>query len=125
MDFTELNRSRFVSLSTFRKTGVAVPTPVWVAKQGDDLLVTTPSGSGKLKRLRNNPAIEARSCSRMGKVVDNAPIVSGVATIEPETPEIIALFKKKYGFEYPFVLRMERLFGKGPHDRLIIRITPA
>jgi PPOX class probable F420-dependent enzyme len=125
MDFPTLNRSRFVSLSTFRKTGVAVSTPVWIAADGDDLLVTTPSGSGKLKRLRNNPRVEMQPCSRMGKLADGAPVVVGEATIEPETAALEAIFKKKYGAEYWLFLKIEKLFSKGNQEREIIRIRRA
>ena len=125
MDFPTLNRARFVSLSTFRKTGVAVSTPVWIAAEGDDLLVTTPSGSGKLKRLRNNPRVEMQPCSRMGKVAGGAPVVTGTATIESETPALEAIFKKKYGVEYWLFLKIEALFSKGNKERTIIRIHRA
>jgi len=125
MDFPTLSRARFVSLTTFRKTGVAVSTPVWIAMDGDDLLVTTPSGSGKLKRLRNNPSVEMRPCSRMGKVDDDAPVVIGTATTEPETPALEAIFKKKYGLEYWLFLKIEALFSKGNKERTIIRIHRA
>jgi len=125
MDFPTLNRARFVSLSTFRKTGVAVSTPVWIAAEGDDLLVTTPSGSGKLKRLRNNPRVEMQPCSRMGKVAAGAPVVSGTASTEAETPSLEAIFKKKYGVEYWLFLKIEALFSKGNKERTIIRIHRA
>ena len=125
MDFPTLSRARFVSLTTFRKTGVAVSTPVWIAMDGADLLVTTPSGSGKLKRLRNNPSVEMRPCSRMGKVDDDAPVVTGTATTEPETPALEAIFKKKYGAEYWLFLKIEKLVSKGNKKRTIIRIHAA
>ena len=54
--FTALGDERFISLTTFLKSGNAVSTPVWIARDGDDLVVTTPAMSGKAKRLRNSPA---------------------------------------------------------------------
>jgi hypothetical protein len=44
---------RFVSLTTFRRDGTPVATPVWIARDGDALVVTTPADSGKVKRLRS------------------------------------------------------------------------
>jgi len=123
MDLAELNKARFVSLTTFRKTGIGVSTPVWIARDGDDLVVTTPVGSGKLKRLRNNPLVELRPCSRMGKVADNAPVVTSAASEEEETPAALDRIKRKYGFEYYLIMFIERLVSKGNAHRVIIRIS--
>ena len=65
----------FVSLTTFRKTGERVPTPVGIARDGEALLVTTPDGTGKVKRIRNNPRLELQSSGRMGKTKDNDTVV--------------------------------------------------
>ena len=67
-----LGDERFVSLTTFRRSGERVSTPVWVGRDGDALVVTTPQASGKVKRIRNNPRVELCSCSRMGRVKDGA-----------------------------------------------------
>lgn len=37
-------------LTTFRKSGELVSTPVWIAREGGELLVITPTESGKVKR---------------------------------------------------------------------------
>jgi len=123
MNLLDLDGARFVSLTTFRKTGVGVSTPVWIARDGDDLVVTTPVGSGKLKRLRNNPLVEMRPCSRLGKVADGAPTVTAAAAEEEETPAALSRIKRKYGFEYHFISFIERLASKGNAHRVIIRIS--
>ena len=80
--FTTLGDEQFVSLTTFRRSGEAVSTPVWIARDGDDLVVTTPAMSGKVKRLRNSGRVEMRPCDRMGKVKEGATVVAGTAAIE-------------------------------------------
>lgn len=120
--------ARFVALTTFRKTGVGVTTTVWIARDGDDLLVTTPAGAGKVKRLRNDPHVELTPSSRFGKVRDGEPTVTGTATlIEPGTPEnarLTDVFRKKYGVEYRIFLWIERRFSKGENsDRVLVRIA--
>lgn len=124
MDFATLNSEQFISLTTFRKTGVGVPTPVWFALDGDDLLVTTPALSGKVKRLRNNPRVEMRPCGRLGKVADDAPIIIGTATIEPDSAHANAVLKEKYGMEYRIMLGFEGVSRKAA-GRVILRIAPA
>src|SRR5260370_26920950 len=41
-------------LTTFRKSGEAVPALVWFAQDADNVYVMTPSKAGKLKRIRNS-----------------------------------------------------------------------
>ena len=52
-----LAEHRFVSLTTFRRSGTPVSTPVWVGRHGDGLVVLTPVGSGKVTRLRSDPRV--------------------------------------------------------------------
>ena len=65
---TALGHERFVSLTTFRRNGEGVATPVWVARDGDALVVITPEGTGKLRRLRRDDRVTLRPCDRRGRV---------------------------------------------------------
>jgi hypothetical protein len=127
-DFTALGDKRFVSLTTFRKTGVPVPTTVWVARDGDALLVTTPAESGKVKRLRNNPRVELRASGRLGKVRDDAPKFAGTTEIISEGAGVARygnLFRKKLGIEYSIFMFIERRVAKAERrKRVILRILP-
>lgn len=117
---------RFVSLTTFRKTGEGVPTPVWIARDGDALIVTTPDGTGKVKRLRNNDRVELRPSDRMGKVADGAPIVAAHAEIVDSDAARASqerIFLAKYRFEYRIFMFIERLGKKGKKKRVSLRIT--
>lgn len=125
--FLPMGHERFVSLATFRRSGDRVATPVWIAREGDELLVTTPAGSGKVKRLRNDSRVELRPCSRSGKVDDGAPTASGTAHIvdDPDEVERIGdVFLQKYGLEYRTFMLIERMArkGSGNAERAILRI---
>ena len=50
----DLDRSWAVRLTTFRRDGTPVSTPVNVARSGDRLFFRTYEQAGKFKRLRNN-----------------------------------------------------------------------
>jgi uncharacterized protein len=65
----EIQGQKYISLSTFRKNGAAVPTPVWFGEQQDKLYVKTRSDSGKFKRLRNNPQVRIAPCTIRGKII--------------------------------------------------------
>jgi PPOX class probable F420-dependent enzyme len=59
---------KYISLSTFRKSGVKVATPVWFGEEGEKLYVMTISKMGKVKRVRNNPRVTVAPCTMRGKL---------------------------------------------------------
>ena len=62
--------AKYLSLETFRKTGVGVRTPVWFAEDSTQKLaafyVYTLPDSGKAKRIRNNPKVRIAPCNMRG-----------------------------------------------------------
>ena len=126
--FAAMGDERYISLTTFRRSGEAVSTPVWIARDGDDLVVTTPAASGKVKRLRNNSRVEMRACDRRGSVREGAPVVTGSAEIESgvgATAKANAIFLAKFTLVYKIFMVIERLGRGGGKDRALLRITPA
>jgi PPOX class probable F420-dependent enzyme len=65
----ELRGHKYVSLVTYRKTGVPVHTPVWFADEGGKLYVFTNPKSGKVKRVRNNPDVRVAPSTFRGKIM--------------------------------------------------------
>jgi hypothetical protein len=63
-------KAKYLSLETFRKTGVGVRTPVWFAQDGNRPLfyVYSAPDSGKVKRIRNNPKVRVAPCDIRGKL---------------------------------------------------------
>lgn len=72
---------KYISLTTFRKTGVPVATPVWFGEQEGKLYVMTRSDMGKTKRVRNNPQVRVAPCTIRGKVT--GPEFAATARILP------------------------------------------
>jgi hypothetical protein len=64
----EIKNQKYISLTTFRKTGVGVATPVWFGEDDGKLYVMTISKMGKTKRVRNNPQVRVAPCTIRGKV---------------------------------------------------------
>lgn len=126
--FAALGNERFLSLTTFRKSGEPVSTPVWVGRDGDALVATTPAGSGKVKRLRTSPRVELRPCNRMGRVKDGVEPVPGVADVltdDGSRERLTGIIREKYGLEYRIVMGIERLTKSGQSNRVVLRFTPA
>ena len=121
-----LGAEKFVSLTTFKKDGGAVASPMWIGHDGDHLFFWTPVDSWKAKRAKNNPRVTLVPCSRGGKVREGATAVEGVAEVitEPATVERLAgVIRRKYGVEFVIVTFIERILARGKKPRLILRIA--
>ena len=121
----EMAEQQFVSLTTFRRSGAPVATPVWVARDGDALVVTTVADSGKVKRLRNDPRVELRPSSRRGQVAGDAPVATGVAEVVAPSERATAALRMKYGLQYRLITGLERVLARGRRERVILRLTEA
>jgi PPOX class probable F420-dependent enzyme len=120
----EMAEHDFVALTTLRRTGDPVSTPVWIAADGDALVVTTPATSGKVKRLRRDPHVEMRPCNRRGTVSDGAPLVTGVAEVTAPDDASSRALRAKYGWQYRLITAVEKLVNRRNRERVILRITP-
>ncbi|MDT5021079.1 MAG: uncharacterized protein QOI33_1603 [Mycobacterium sp.] len=121
-----LGAEKFVSLTTYKKDGAAVATPMWIGRDGDHLFVWTPVDSWKAKRVRNDPRVALVPCSRGGKVREGATSVGGVAEVitDPATVQRLAgVIRSKYGFEFAIVTFIERILARRNKPRLILRIA--
>jgi len=104
-----LAAATYVSLTTFRKNGDAVATPVWIARDANRLYVITEADSGKVKRLRNNPSVLLAPCDVRGRKTGEA--FGGTATIlEGErVAEVRHLMAGKYKLTYRVMLLGDRV----------------
>ena len=73
---------KYLSLTTFRKNGAAVHTPIWFAEYDGKLYFMTRKDSWKYKRLRNNPHLKVATCSVRGKIT--GPEFAGSARVLPQ-----------------------------------------
>src|SRR2546428_10696923 len=64
----ELDQHRYMALSTFRRSGAEVATPVWFAEAGGRLYVFTAGDSGKGKRLRHSSRARVAPSDARGRV---------------------------------------------------------
>ena len=62
-----LKHSKTVLLTTFKRDGTAVDTPVSIAFEGDRAFFRTFDKAWKTKRLRNNPTVEVAPATLRGK----------------------------------------------------------
>jgi PPOX class probable F420-dependent enzyme len=124
-----LPTSTYVSLTTFRRTGGPVSTPVWAAPDGDSLVVWTRTDSGKVKRLRHTSRVTVAPCDFRGRV--EGPAVDGVAEFASrgEWPVALGALRRAYGFRFQlgYVTSrvLQRLSRRDTDRNEIIRVRPA
>ena len=123
----DLGTEKFVSLTTYRRDGTPVATPLWAVRDGDALVMWTPANTGKIKRLRREARVELAACSRRGAVDADATRVPGRAEIvtgQTARAHVEELLKSKYGFQYRIVTLLERVVPRFRHtERVVVRIT--
>ena len=118
-DFSVVEGRKYISLTTFRKSGKPVATPVWFVEKEGKICVWTQSNSGKMKRLRHDSRVTLAPCTMGGKVI--GPTVEGIARIvsPQEKEEVRLLLLAKYGW-------MQRLFSFiHRHDEIaVLEVSP-
>lgn len=93
---TAIRGQKYISLTTFRKTGAGIATPVWFGEDSGKLYVMTRSDMGKTKRIRNNPQVKVAPCSIRGKV--RGPEFDATARLLPpdDFPRARKTLNRKY-----------------------------
>ena len=111
----ELRGQKYISLATFRKTGVPVHTPVWFAEENGRLYIFTNPKSGKVKRMRNNPMVRIAPSTIRGRIT--GPEFAGQARIlgAHESEHARELLNQKY-----WLMRVPFLCSK---DSILVEIA--
>ena len=119
------NREHYINLSTRKRDGSFVNTPVWFAQEGEtnNYYVYSLDNSGKVKRIRNFPDVKVATCNFSGKLKGNW--VDANADLVDESENIKTAYeclRQKYGIRF----RVGDFFSwiKGTyHKRQIIRFS--
>jgi PPOX class probable F420-dependent enzyme len=99
--FESLAAGKYLSLTTFKKDGTAVATPVGLAADGDRLYVITDASAGKAKRLRNSGRVLLASCDMRGRFEGEQVEGSARVLEEPaDVAAVVARIKGRYGVQY-------------------------
>ena len=98
---TALGEEKYLLLTTFRKDGRAVATPVWAADLGDGTVgFWTSSGSGKAKRLAHTERVTVQPCDARGRVKEGSNVTEATAMLVTgdQLDAIGEKIRAKYGF---------------------------
>ncbi|WP_194838146.1 PPOX class F420-dependent oxidoreductase [Nocardia sp. XZ_19_369] len=124
MTWKELGASRFALLTTFKKDGTPVGTPVWVAPDGDRIVVWTNAKTWKVKRIRRNADVTLQQSDGRGRPKGDE-VLGGTATIldAEGTQRVRDLVSRKYGVIGTLAIKAHKLF-RGAEASIGLAITP-
>ena len=109
---------KYLSLTTYRRDGTPVSTPVWFVEEDGRLFVTTAADSYKAKRLRRNPAAMVAPCTARGLPKGDAIPVQ-VEFLPPDAhARVDRLMAAKYRVDRVVILPIYRLVMKLRGERI-------
>jgi PPOX class probable F420-dependent enzyme len=106
----DLADEKYLLLTTFKRDGNAVATPVWAARLDDGSIgFWTSSGSGKAKRLAHTPRVTVQPSDARGRVRAGTSPTEGTARVV-SGPELEAI-RSKIVAKYGFMTKVTKLLG--------------
>ncbi|GGR11343.1 PPOX class F420-dependent oxidoreductase [Streptomyces aurantiogriseus] len=125
MDATALDTlaaGKYLLITSYRKNGTPVATPVWVVRDGDTLGVWTAADSWKVKRIRARGDVLVGPCDLRGRPTGKQ-IPATAEICDPETTaRYRTLIARKYGLTGRLTLLGSRL-RRGLDGTVGIRVT--
>ncbi|MEU2060437.1 PPOX class F420-dependent oxidoreductase [Streptomyces sp. NPDC013455] len=125
MDDTRLNRlgsGKYLLVTSYRKNGTPVATPVWVVRDGGTLGVWTAADSWKVKRIRRRPDVLVGPCDVRGNPTGDQLPATAEITDADTTARYRGLIARKYGIVGRLTLLGSRL-RRGLDGTVGIRVT--
>ncbi|MFF4685352.1 PPOX class F420-dependent oxidoreductase [Streptomyces sp. NPDC001307] len=127
MDDTRLDRlgsGKYLLVTSHRKNGTPVATPVWVVRDGDTIGVWTAADSFKVKRIRRRSDVLVGPCDLRGNPTGDQVPATAEITDAATTAHYRDLIARKYGIVGRLTLLGSRL-RRGLDGTVGIRVTLA
>ena len=114
--------ARYVSLETFRRSGVGVRTPIWFAVGPDGVMyVYTLADSGKAKRVRANGRARVAACTMGGRVTGDW-VEASARVVGADAYRVgMGLIDRKY---WPWKGLLNLASSLRPRERVVIALVP-
>jgi PPOX class probable F420-dependent enzyme len=118
--------SRYLALTTYRRDGRPVTTPVWSVALEGKIYVFTAKSTGKAKRVRATGRVRFAPCSMNGRGILGAWREGTGRVVHDEALQDRALtaLQRKYGWQLSVAMLVYRLRGLY-RDRVVLELTPA
>ncbi|MFE0025134.1 PPOX class F420-dependent oxidoreductase [Amycolatopsis sp. NPDC059021] len=111
-ELARLAAENYVVVTTFRRNGDAVPTPVWAAGLDGELVLWSARETGKVKRIRRDGRVTVQACDVRGSRTHGA-VVTGRARLlgDEDSDRTRAAIARKYGLIARVTMFFSRLRG--------------
>jgi uncharacterized protein len=121
-----LDNFRYIALTTYRRDGRAVTTPVWAVPIEGKLYVVTTKSTGKAKRVRATGRMRFAPCNMTGRRVlgEWQEGTGRVVQDEARSREALAALQRKYGWQLSLALLIYRLRGIY-RERVVLELAPS
>jgi PPOX class probable F420-dependent enzyme len=117
-----LGSGKYLLVTSYRKNGTPVATPVWVVRDGDTLGVWTAADSFKVKRIRRRSDVLVGPCDVRGNPSGDQLPATAVIADAATTARYRDLIARKYGILGRLTLLGSRL-RRGLDGTVGIRVT--
>ncbi|MFW9994150.1 MAG: PPOX class F420-dependent oxidoreductase [Candidatus Odinarchaeota archaeon] len=122
--FAYLEGKRTISLTTYRKNGTGVSTPVEFVNVNGKLYISTRKDSYKVKRIKNDTNAEIAPCTMRGKETGSRIKVKARILSEEEQQLAIDSLKALYsGIMYRVLGKL--FFMRNKDERVYLEVIPA
>jgi uncharacterized protein len=121
----ELDAERYVSLTTCRRNGTLVSTPVWVVSDdGVRLLVWTGASTWKVRRIRRDPRVFVAASDYRGR--ERGRRLPAVArALGPDAALVVdPLLRRKYGWQRR-LLQLRARLSRTDDPPVYLEVAPA
>lgn len=109
----KLQDEYYINLSTRKKSGDHVNTPVWFAQHNNTIYIFSSGDAGKVKRMRNFPSAKIAPCTVSGKLLGEWIEVSSRIIDDPSIQhEAYKALLKKYGWQMKILDLISSLFKR-------------
>jgi PPOX class probable F420-dependent enzyme len=117
--------TRYIALTTYRRDGRPVTTPVWAAPLNGNLYVVTARSTGKVRRLRATDRVRFAPSNMNGRRILGAWHEGSGRVVEDEQRrgEALAALQRKYGWQMSLAMLINRLRGLD-RERVVLELTP-
>jgi PPOX class probable F420-dependent enzyme len=119
---------KYLSITSFKRDGTGVATPVWFVVDDGRLLVETGAASHKVRRIHRDPSVRIAMCSARGRL-RGVPVRARAEVLpDSEIPRLEQLIAQKYRADM-IVIRpiraIQSAFHRGPRAKSVaLAITP-
>jgi uncharacterized protein len=118
--------ARYIALTTYRRDGRPVTTPVWVAALDDKLYVVTAKTTGKARRVGATSRVRFAPCNMKGTEILGAwqEGTGRIVQDEARRRQALAALQRKYGWQLSLAMLVYRLRGNY-RERVVLELTPS